>query len=308
MYDILLKIFIPTVTVWAVASNLLLMMVLIKFPKLLQPNNLLIRKMIIILDITFVSTMCVLHFSVLHYGDGTLTLLCNYLTYIGVVIVSSQFLTLAVMAIERYVFVVFPLKYGQLVTKSRSIAGLLSCILLPTIFTVVSESLSQRRLSLKSLACISDSPMVTLVRILLFVIPSFCCTLWISVSMWKLTRKIHNTEYISFRPQTRKNFRLISFISGCLWMTFIPGAILVAIANVILSGSPEYHDVAFYLYVVSTIIGSYISSSINPVIQFNVDKDLWIAVKKLCGKKVYFSYQKEYLEGIISGKTNTSTV
>ena len=45
----------------------------------------------------------------------------------------------------------------------------------------------------------------------------------------------------------------------------------------------------------------------NPILQFYLDKDLWIAVKKLCGKRVYFSYQQEYLEGIVSVRADTLT-
>ena len=308
MYDIPLKIFIPIVLAWAVTSNVLLMVVLIKFPKLVQPNNLIIRKVIISLDITFVSAVGTLNLFVLYYGNNTPTLLCNYLTYIAGTLVVSQCLTLTVMAIERYVYVVHPLKYNQMITKGRIVAGLLSCILLPTCFTVASEPLIERRLSLKSLMCTSDETIVNLCKMLLFIIPSFCCTIGISVSLWKLTRKINSTNDALFKPQVQKNFRLIAFISGCLWMTYIPGAVLVAIANVLLSTSSEYHDVAVYLYLITSIVVSYASSSINPVLQFYVDKDLWIAAKKLCGKRVYFSFQKEYLEGIVSGRTDTMTV
>ena len=51
-------------------------------------------------------------------------------------------------------------------------------------------------------------------------------------------------------------------------MMYIPGAVLVAIANVFLSTSSEYHDAAFYLYFMSSIVVSYTSSSINLVLQF----------------------------------------
>ena len=180
MYKILLGIFIPMVTVWAVISNLLLTIVLIKFPKLLQPNNLMIRKVITSLDITFVSNLCLLNLLVLHYGSETPILLCNYLSYIGGTIVTSQCLTLTVMAIERYVYVVHPLKYNQMITKGRIVAGLLSCILMPTCFTVVSEYLTERKLSLKSLFCTSDNTVVILAKMFMFIIPSFCFTIGIS--------------------------------------------------------------------------------------------------------------------------------
>ena len=303
MYEIILEIFIPTVTVWAVTSNLLLMIVLIKFPKLLQPYNLMTRKVIITLDITFVASFCLLNLLVLHYGSETPILLCNYLSYTRATIMSCQCLTLAVMSIERYVYVVHPLKYNQLITKGRIVAGLLSCILMPTCFTVVSEYLTERKLSLKSLFCTSDHTIVVLAKMLIFIIPSFCCTIGISLSLWKMTRQIHNTNNAFFQPQVRKSFRLIAFISGCLWMTIFPAAVMVAIA------------IVFFQPFQKTRMSHYICTLcqqlwhlMNPILQFYVDKDLWIAVKKLCGKKVYFSYQKEYLEGIVSGKTDTITV
>ena len=67
---------------------------------------------------------------------------------------------------------------------------------------------------------------------------------------------------------------------------------MVAIANVLLSTLPEYQDFAFYLYLISSTIVSYASSSLNTILQFYLDKDLWIAVKMFCEKKVYFSFQK----------------
>ena len=113
MYQIHHKIFIPIVLVWAVTSNVLLMVVLIKFPNLVQRNNLITCKVIITLDITFVSAVG----TILYYGDNTPTLLCNYLTCIAASIVASQCLTLTVLAIERYVFVVHPLKYNQVMNS-----------------------------------------------------------------------------------------------------------------------------------------------------------------------------------------------
>ena len=253
MYEILLKIFIPILTVWAAVFNVLLMVVLMKFPKLLQPNNLITRKVIIMLDIMLVSTLCTLNLLILHYGIKTPILLCRYLTYIGATLMTNQCLSLTVMAIDRYVYVLHPLKYNQVITKGRIVAGLLCCLLLPTCFTVVSESLIERKLSLRSLMCTSDHTIVTALKMLLFIIPSFCCTIGISMSMWKLTKKIHNTNHDLFRPQIRKNFRLISFIGGCLWMTYVPGAILVVIANVFFASSKEHQDVAFYLYHMSLL-------------------------------------------------------
>ena len=57
----------------------------------------------------------------LHCGYETPGWLCNFLTDSGTIIVTSEFLTVTVMAIERYINVVHPLKYDKLITKYRTI-------------------------------------------------------------------------------------------------------------------------------------------------------------------------------------------
>ena len=97
----------------------------------------------------------------------------------------------------------------------------------------------------------------------------------------------------------RENFKLIAFVSGSFWMTYIPFVITIFLSKG-LSAQLEYSNETLLSVLTFSclFVIIYGSSCINPVLQFYLDADLWIGLQRLFGRKLLFGYQREIREAM----------
>ena len=299
MYQTILRVIIPSVTLFATAANTMLLMVLFKFGHLLQPANKMLRQFLAIQDIALCSTYCAVNLAVLYLDQDIPSLLCDSLSIVAVMIFRCQWSSISIIAIERYIYVVHPLKYPRLMTKCKTLVGIGVCIAITVIFTIVTEVFFDRKLDVILLACIYNNTVSSNIHIFVFAIPSFIITITISVVLWKVTKKIHAEDPAITKPQIRKSFKLISFISGTFWITYIPFMTAFLVSEVLSKNLGFFNEALLSPFKSSCVfIIIYGSPSINPVLQFYLHTDLWIGLQRLFGKKLLFSYQREIKEAM----------
>ena len=295
-----LIVVIPGLTLFATAANVMLLLVLLKFTHLSQSVNRIIRQVIAIEDILLCNLYCALNMLVLYFDQEIPMLICQSLSICSATVFRCRFLAICIMALERYVFVAHPLKYIHLVTKGKTQLGIVASVLLPLIFTFVTELLCDRELNTESLSCVFKQPEVTIAQSIIFVIPSFLFTMAISMNVWSLAKKRQNQpESGMSQTQIKKSFRLIAFISGTFWITFIPPQIVMFVSAAA-SMYFKYSNLTMMLLINASCLSVtvYGSPTFSPVLQFYLDNDLWIGLKRLFGMKLLFRQQQEVIEAI----------
>ena len=294
MYQTILKVIFPGVTLWATTANVVLLLVLFKFGHLLQPTHKMFRQFIAVQDILLCCTYCSLNLSVLYLDQDIPSSVCVCLSIICAATFRCQWLSISIMAIERYIYVVHPLRYPHLMTKCKTLTGIGICIAIPLIFTMVTEGLFNRKLDVIRLACTYHDTASKIAQVAIFCIPSFIITTTISIVLWKLTKRIQDQDRAMTTPKIRKSFKLIAFISGSFWMTYIPFLTTEWLSEVVSMKLGYVNETMLSIIKFSCLFVSvYGSSSINPALQFYLDNDLWIGLQKLFGRKKMFSYQRE---------------
>ena len=150
--------------------------------------------------IVFQKTNYSLNLVVLYYDQDTLPPVCSCLNVISITIFRCQWLGISIIAIERYIYVVHPLRYPHLMTKCKTVIGIGICIAIPVIFTMVTDGLIDHKLDTVRLSCIHNDPTSVIAQIVIFIIPSFVITITVSVALWKFDKE---------NPGSRKSYAYI---------------------------------------------------------------------------------------------------
>lgn len=295
-------VFIVSSSMWIYGCNSLLITVIYRDLSLHTPAMLL-RCTIALLDVLICTCSQIIGVLTLFLGHDTPYVVCMIFSTatIGFVFV-NMFMT-SLLAVERYLYIVHPLRHTVLITNRNLIAAIAVIVTIVLIYLIVTEIRDGRSLLLSMLSCQLKSGSV--VAMVFFVLPPFVVTVYVLVQLVRLKIRLSNTVSVTvpyFTQQQQhtancltsrlmvskqslvKNLKMVTLVSGSLWLTAIPA---YAVRLLILVKWPweeletRSNMAAFTVMRITNLVMTLVSSGLNPVIQFYMEEPLRIGMKRL---------------------------
>ena len=274
---------------WIYVSNSTLIAVLLKY-RVTTKLNRIIR---IILALTDMS-ICSLAFCMLIpllFMDSLFNLqFCSIVTDTAYALIYFSIMITATLAVERYVYLIKPLKYHLWLKSKYVVSFLLTFFTFLLLYFLIIGQVQKRQYDFTELTCPAKRPgkiHLALRICMLFVLPAVV----IALVLIKTTR-LHTAQMVQqqlVKSMVTKSFKLILLLSSSFIITTFPLYIL----RMIIVGIVQKGTYLVILMRISVITMLLLSSALNPLIQFFIETDLFVGVLKLLGKNADFSWQRE---------------
>ena len=295
--EVVLNMICTAVFVIAIfTGNILLLTVMWKL-NLLQPCNRLLRTFIAVTDMilaisagNLITSTSVLKYLYLNWFCLINTKVTSFC--LGVLLNLS-----AILAVERYIFIVHPMRYLVWVTKSKVVLSFIGILSLLITYFIVNSSMINGDLVHYLHASFVCGTGKAIVYFFLFIFPGMVIICIAVIKLVIFVRRFapNSAEAID----AKKAIKLILLLSGALFITYIPSYVIrMAILQVWTWDELDsgVNIPAFIAVRCTSFILSFMSSASNPIIQFYVEKDLWVGLRKIMGWKAYFANQVDMLE------------
>ena len=277
---------------WIYASNSMLIAVLLKYRVTTKPNRT-IRIILALIDMLMAShASCTL--IPLLFMDSLFNLqVCSVVSDIAQATLHLTFMVTATLAVERYIYLIKPLEY-HLVLKPKYLTGfLLTYFTLLLLYFLINGHIKGHQYKFTELSCLPKRPnnLHLALRILIIILLPAIIILFVLIK----TKGLHSSQMTqqqqveNITKKSFKSFKLILLVSSSFIISIFPLYILrVTIVRI----TEKATDIVILMRL-SIITLLVVSSALNPLIQLIVDKDLFVGVLKLIGKKADFSWQRE---------------
>ena len=252
---------------------------------------------------------------------------CRTFGLIGEGLVYANMLCISIFAIERYIYLAYPLKYIHWIRSTVIVMALVFVFSLVTVYSVLTEILIGRVRNIASMSC--PIPKVGYIGSLITIMPSVIITTIVTVRFLKLRYDLVNSAPNQSNSSTRKKKNLLSdigisketfvkgmktvfLLSGSLWLSFVPSVLTRVIVNQFFTLDQLENEANIYAFVamrISTILVSLGTSALNPLIQFGLEGDLRVGALRLIGVRRDFSWQRQHKEAFdITNRKKNRTV
>ena len=240
--------------------------------------------------------------------------LCRATSNLAITFSFSTMYMTTYIAIERYFYFGRPYLHQRFFTLRSIVCTTCVLIIVPFIWSTVTEIGSPRQLSTAVLLCqLEGAKNVIPVQIALFIVPSLLGIVYSMVMMFRLLWSVRMRVAPFSNQITQKNqqvdpasksiksgLRLIFLISGAYWGTYFPSWV---IRICVLSTGATWEEIDSRVNITHTalirvhvILLSAMASALNPIIYFATHRDLRTAALRLFGKYRQFSWEREMTE------------
>ena len=298
---VLSLLFVGLSTVYTLCAQLLVLVTIIKSPKLHNAHFYLLGAYCCV-DITLVALSG--PSITVRLSDGEVPLpVCLVVASIAITCVLGLAAHTAVIAYERYVFFCHPYQYLHRFKVWHLGAALVICYAIPATIVIRQEVTVGRTFHAASLSCsVANTGVNNMIMFLLTLLPSAIVTMYCMIRVWKLTRSAavgpvavqgnqQNSCSSSPVQQAKKTLKMMLHLSGTFWATTLPVSVLRI--SIYMNGytwddldSRRYIGPAIMMRL-AIFIYCFISSAVNPLIYYYSRKDLRQATRKLLHMKTH---------------------
>ena len=302
---VLSLLFIGLSSVFTLCAQLLVLVTIIKSPKLHNAHYYLLGVYCCV-DITLVSVngpAFITRFSNRNIPLST----CKSLTCVTMICVLGQTAHNAVVAYERYTYFCRPFHYERWFNIARIVVTLGMCYAIPATLVTTREAIFNYSFHASSLSCyISNTGIHRYALLVVIVLPSVAVTVYCMIRVWKLSMRaevspgVQGNQQNQSTPvqQARKTLKMILLLSGTFWATALPA---IVGRFIIFNANYTWEDLDTRRYVVPSMIlrlavftHCFISSAVNPVIYYYSRRDLRLAMCKLLHRNSTTVQQENY--------------
>ena len=294
---ILYPLLVVVLFVWIIISNLAVIIVLLKYP-VTTASNAVARVSLAVADIIVGLVVCCVICYIFISSSFQLDI-CGIMTGIGSATGGTSIIIATALAVERYYFFVKPLRYGIVLKPKCLMFSMISIYIALVIYFTVLGQIVGYQLGNSELYCktIDQSTLHETIRyFILYIFPFLLITI-IVIKTKKLQSTLIAPENNPLRAKLSKEIKLIVLLSGGSVLCAIPSVLAVVTFNAIYpvgyTGKSTILMTLMRLLVYLAAIGS---SVMNSLVQFLLDKDVYVGLLKIMGRTAYFSWQVEMLE------------
>ena len=307
--QILITTVILLFVTWIYVSNITLITVLLKY-KLATPPNAALRIALAISDIVVGSLSLYILIPLLFMDNLFNVTVCGVVTDCVRATIGLSMIITVTLSFERLIYFKEPLRYTSLERDQYLLSFLILYYTAVIIYFVTVGVISGHTYKTSELSCPGKN--VNTLHLFVRLAVSFGIPTVIIVSVLIMIKKVQSCalapEAGHFRESIRRTVRLILLLSGSTIVALLP---ITAAYITILRYFPsrqESESVVISLRNL-TLILCLLSPSLNPVIQFILEKDMYVGALRLFGRTAFFSWQREMQTTVnvlrASGNVNT---
>lgn len=293
-----------------ICTNVPLITVIHKFPLYQKPCKV-IRTIIAGIDVAtgFVSTGGFLWHLLGGYSEVNTKWACHTISVAGEVLVFTNMLCISLVAVERYVYLAYPLQYIRWMTSKCIVIFSVLLLMLPTVYGCVTEVIYGRKRNISTMACQLEKIKASQ-SIAIFILPSIFASLF---SIFKLLWMRFNLQANIARPAGDANtivvgvslesfskiIKTVVLLSCSLWLTFVPTAIVRVSIKRYFTWEELAEKSNMYVFIamrICSLLLTLIPSALNPIIQFWLEEDLRTGFLRLVGIRRDFAWQRQQRE------------
>jgi hypothetical protein len=229
-------------------------------------------------------------------------LFCNIVSLVGVTSIFAIVNITTLINIDRYFYILNPLKYLVYMSPRKTMIYVFLAVSIPFV-TLLRNRVSYGVSIIPSeIFCGSDR---TGVYLLIFMVTPCAFVSVFSIAKMRNYIKVASESNCQYAGgvSVKKHFKLVILVSGALWFTYIPSWLIRVVLNQFYHtdyiNSPDGHTI-FTILRLNSLLISYVSSSMNPCFLYFIEKDLFVGLQRILGRKVDFEWQRQIKEDIIN--------
>ena len=289
---VLSLLFIGLSTVLTLCAQLLVLVTIVKSPKLHNAHYYLLA-MYCCVDITLLSVTGPAFIT--RFSNRNVALSnCEFVSSVATICLMGQIAHNTVVACERYTYFCHPFHYEQQFSTARIVVILGMCYAIPATIVATQGAIFSFSFHASSLSCWISSIWIERYPFLVIsVLSSIAVTVYCMIRVWRLSRRaavspgaqVNQQNQSTPVQQAHKTLKMMLLLSSTFWATTLP-----AIVGKIIIFSTDYtlEDLDTRRYVVPSIImrlavftHCFISSTANPFIYYYSRRDLRLAMCQL---------------------------